>query len=523
MSLASALVVRWGPESVPQLVTASHLAGRDVLARELGLPCTSADQALIAAAWHRWGVRGLSRLAGPFALAALDPAGRLVLARDQLGQLPVFYARIPGGVVTSVDLGAVLAHPDVGTEIDPEAVACLQAQARRPMLRRTGFARVAKVPPGHLVELTGSTTREQRYWHPAEVPAGHRRSPAEWAEGVRDVLTRAVGDALPADASVAAHVSGGLDSTAVAVLAQRELRRRGRELVAAYSWSPPPDHGQLATDQDARRISDERWLVALTAAAESWPVSYVPREVPPSAPPGGPIPTTQLLRHWDREAWVRRDAAARGVDVLLSGWGGDEGISFGGRNLVPWLASRGRLLAAHRELRRREAVTGSPRPRAAVALLAPLLPGPAVRAARRVSGRPDPATRRRQAWHGHRAFVRDALQEQQSRLARAASGSPHDLQVALLEDGYLAQRCEAWSGAAAALGLSYRYPLLDLRVVEFALCAPAACFRSDGQTRPAFRQAVAPFLPAPVVGAPVKSDPVLRSLAREGRPQARPG
>ena len=51
-----------------------------------------------------------------------------------------------------------------------------------------------------------------------------------------------------------------------------------------------------------------------------------------------------MLLHWP----VLRTAAARDVRVLLSGWGGDEGVSFNGRGHVAYLVARGRLLAAWR-------------------------------------------------------------------------------------------------------------------------------------------------------------------------------
>jgi asparagine synthase (glutamine-hydrolysing) len=212
---------------------------------------------------------------------------------------------------------------------------------------------------------------------------------------------------------------------------------------------------------------------------------------------------------------VVRHAASQGISVLLSGWGGDEGASFDGRNLVPWLAGRGRLLPALRELRARSAVLDRPIGAAQVArrLAAPMLPGPARRAWRRLRPRREPLTVldvRRQVWGRHSAAVADAVHEFGARLD--AARSPHDYQVALLGSGHLAARCESWAAAGARAGVGYRYPLLDRRLVDFALSCPPACYRGGGWDRVMFRRAVEPFVPLQLAWNPVKLEPVLMSL-----------
>lgn len=509
---APAVFIPWVDDHPPRVFAVSHLGARLALARRLGLAATATDPELIEAAWRRWGPSAPAELTGPFALAVHGPGQSVLLARDHLGQFPLYYARLPAGVVVSTDLEAVLDHPQVGAELDLEVAACQYAHAYLALADRTPFRQVAKVPAAHAVVLTRSGAQERRYWDPAAVaPQGGR--PEDWVERMRAVLLDAVADAVPAGGAVGAHVSGGLDSTAVAVLAGRQLRADGRRLAAVYSWSPAPPPGQVVeAGAVGHRVVDERWLVGLTAQAEDWTVTYVP----PRAGVAGLLAADDPMRRpqaaWNREVWVARDAAARGVPVLLTGWGGDEAASFNGRNLVPWLAGRGRLLPAYRELRRRAEVTGDP----AVlrSLLTPLLPDGLRRAGRRLRPQRQQGINldqaRRLVWSEHGPFVRDALAERH-RLIDAAR-SPHDYQLALLRLGHLQARCESWYAGGGRVGVGYRYPLLDPRLVELALAAPAECFRRDGWSRPCFRRAVEPFLPAAVVWNPVKQDPSLNGV-----------
>jgi asparagine synthase (glutamine-hydrolysing) len=220
------------------------------------------------------------------------------------------------------------------------------------------------------------------------------------------------------------------------------------------------------------------------------------------------------------EAEVRRRAAASGIRCLLSGWGGDEVIAFNGRGYLADLFRQGRWLEMGWEIRRRNRHVGGrflPDLWRRVAL--PLLPDGLLALAGRDI---DPVEKRAVAHHG--LLLTDgerAMQREKYRSGRERPGVRRN-QLALLARGHLARRIGAWAAESAALGLEYRYPLLDRRLISFALSLPAECYFHNGWKRYLFRLALAGIVPAQVQWAKQKGEPARqrarrRAIAEAGR------
>ena len=201
-----------------------------------------------------------------------------------------------------------------------------------------------------------------------------------------------------------------------------------------------------------------------------------------------------VLVHINEEI-AQRNAQARGVKVLLSGWGGDECVSHTGSG--HWqqllLSGRWRQLAAERRAANRPLL----RFLAGVAL--PLLsPLPAALGRLHTGGR-EPA-----GW-----FVAPAFARQVKPLAAPAAPTirvRHE-QLRRLQDGHLAQRIEGWAGSGARRGIEYRYPLLDRRLLEFALGLPPEQFLRGKWSRWLMRHGLRTLLPSEVRGRRSKRDP----------------
>ncbi len=135
--------------------------------------------------------------------------------RDRFGVRPFYYARIPGGVVWSESLEAVLAHPAVdATQLDEAAVAdylidgvCLDAES-------TVYAHVRRLPPAHALRMRGGEPSVERYWS-VPAPARRRDAPAR----LEAALRASIRDCLTAPSAVV-FMSGGLDSSTLAALAR---------------------------------------------------------------------------------------------------------------------------------------------------------------------------------------------------------------------------------------------------------------------------------------------------------------
>ncbi len=171
-----------------------------------------------------WGVREcLSRADGMFAFALWDSQQRtMTLARDRLGEKPLYWGQLEGQWLIASELKALRAHPAWRGQLDPAALAdylrcrCIPA----PLTIYRGFQ---KLPPAHLLEVRlNAKPRMSRYWEAATVAA---RGPiAIDDETAIDELERLLGDAVArrmvSDVPLGSFLSGGIDSSLVTTMMQ---------------------------------------------------------------------------------------------------------------------------------------------------------------------------------------------------------------------------------------------------------------------------------------------------------------
>ena len=499
--------LRYDRETGLAITADARLDDREAFCGALGLSRSErlglSDAELILRAFVRWGRDCPNHLLGDYAFAVWDGRRRSwFCARDHVGARPLYYALTPEGFVFASAVEAVLAVPGVPDELDEAMVAAYLTRMDLKTTTRTLFTAVCKLPPGHTLTSTAPPpardrrtraplARLERYWRPEHVPRARPASDDAYAEEFLDLFSRAVKDRSYGPDPVGAHLSGGLDSSSVAVLAARALRRRGRPPPLAFSWLPP-----LGGEPPSPAHVPEYAHIDAVCAREALQVFHCalsPDDVVAVLRRDGAYPGIQS--HINEEA-TQRCAAERGVRVLLSGWGGDEGVSFNGagyeRHLL--LSGRWRLLLVEgrgREPLRHLAGT-------ALSLMHPDLRASLRRGVRRLRG-----------VHERRWFIDPAL-ERRTRFPTTPilqQVGTRRTQLARLQSGHLSARMEGWAASGARHGIEYRYPLLDRRVLEFALGLPPEQFRRGKQNRWLMRHALRPVLPPEVCWNPSKGDP----------------
>jgi asparagine synthase (glutamine-hydrolysing) len=275
---------------------------------------STSDTEVIAHAYEEWGAGALDRLNGDFAIAIWDHERKeLFLARDRFGVRPLYVAEIDGDLCFASEAKAILRHPRARRELDP--LGLVEAFTTWSILPdRSAFTGIRELPPGHYLRWRPDGQVEQRRWWDLDFSpcADDRRPKLEWVEELRSLLVDATRIRLRADVPVAAYVSGGLDSSAVATLAG-QLSREPLYSFGLGFTDPLFDESEF---QD--RIADELG-VSLTRVVVDAPdiADLLPRAVELSERPTLRTAPAPLLR---LSAAVRE----RGLKVVLTGEGADE-------------------------------------------------------------------------------------------------------------------------------------------------------------------------------------------------------
>jgi len=196
----------------------NHLELRELLGDGLNWRGTSDTETLLEA-YRQWGPDCLTRLDGMFALAIWDRQERvLFLARDRVGEKPLYYAQSPHGVSFAsrpTALKIVEGHNLGG--LDPDALAAYVDLGYVPSPLSI-WRGAKKLPPAHYAEIRDSGVRVVRYWdfrHIRPDPSMRGRAEADILDELDGHIRRAVRARLLSDVPLGAFLSGGIDSSLI--------------------------------------------------------------------------------------------------------------------------------------------------------------------------------------------------------------------------------------------------------------------------------------------------------------------
>lgn len=275
---------------------------------------STSDTEVIAHAYEEWGTAALDRLNGDFAFAIWDrDEEELFLARDRFGVRPLFLAELDGDLCFASEAKAILRHPGARREFDP--LGLVEAFTTWSILPdRSAFAGIRELPPAHYLRWRpGGQVEQRRWWDLDFSPNGDdRRTSRECEEELRSLLIDATRIRLRADVPVAAYVSGGLDSSAVASLAA-DLSREPLYSFGLGFRDPNFDESEF---QD-RIVGELETSLTRVVVDASDIAELLPRAIELSEKPTLRTALAPLLR---LSAAVR----AQGLKVVLTGEGADE-------------------------------------------------------------------------------------------------------------------------------------------------------------------------------------------------------
>jgi asparagine synthase (glutamine-hydrolysing) len=178
---------------------------------------THSDTEVIVHLWEEEGSGFARRLNGMFAIALLDRTQRkLVLARDQMGIKPLYYALSADGIVFGSEIKVLLASGRVPRRLDKDALAQFLSWEYVPG-EATLLRDIRRLEPARtlVIDLETGQSNLSRYWTPLGAQPAESRTDAEWEDEADALIHRAVQRQLVADVPLGAFLSGGVDSSLV--------------------------------------------------------------------------------------------------------------------------------------------------------------------------------------------------------------------------------------------------------------------------------------------------------------------
>lgn len=442
----------------------------------------TSDSEVLLAALARWGTPGaLGQVNGMFAFALWDRHDRrLTLARDRLGKKPLYYGRVGPAFAFASQLFALRTLPGFDASVDRTALSLFlrYGYVPAPYAMHRG---IHKLPPGCVLELDAAALAPgaalpapHRYWSCAQAAQAGRAAPITSPQPALDALDALLTDAtalrLTADVPLGAFLSGGVDSSLVVALMQRQAGRPVRTFALGFDdprrdetpWAAAVAR-HLGTDHTELVITDTQLHAAVPGLVEVFdePLADLAQ-----------VPNLLIA-----------ERARQDVTVVLSGDGGDE--LFGGYDRYWDVAAQWARVARLPAVLR--AALGAACARAGI---------PAAGAASRSIA---------QLYDGHlRHWEKLALggTDERLALADAADDAPAHMmlfdQTWYLPDAILVKV----DRTSMAHALEVRSPLLDYRVAELSWRLPSAIKAHDGRGKWPLRALLARHLPASLIDRP---------------------
>jgi len=307
---------------------------------------TNSDTEAIVHAYDEFGADCPKHLRGMFVFAIWNTAKQeLFIARDRMGKKPLLYADVNGQLVFGSEFSALLVHPDVSRDINPEALdyylafMCIPAPL-------TAYRAIRKLEPAHWLRWRNGNIELGCYWQP-DFTKKIDISEEEAGERTIEILRDAVKVRLMSEVPLGAFLSGGIDSSAVVALMSQESSERVKTFSIGFEEQ---DFSEL---HHARRVAehvgaDHHEFIVRPDAVEVLPL-LVDHYGEPYADSSA-VPTYYVARETRKH-----------VTVALNGDGGDESFAGYERYIAMGLTEKYRKIPSFlRESMIRQAVNMIP-------------------------------------------------------------------------------------------------------------------------------------------------------------------
>ncbi|CRK76333.1 MULTISPECIES: asparagine synthase (glutamine-hydrolyzing) [Roseobacteraceae] len=446
------------------------------LARQFGLHDlkSGTDTEVIVELVERLGIdEAVAHFNGMWAMVIHDiAANRFYVSRDRFGKKPLYVHRDSGGVFMASEMHSLLGLP--GVDLTPDAVTASRflAQSLQNVDDRSWLASIKAFPPASIGEIDGTdptagVSNIRTFWKSGYETPLRAQSPDDCIEELRSLVQDAVRLRLHADVPVGVALSGGIDSSIIAVQATQTTGAQGQrtELFSAVNPGSKDDES-VHIDAMARHLDGDVRRVRLDPEEGDGLFGLLQTCIRHA---DGPVTSFSSLLFYK----LMESARSAGITVVLTGQGADE--AFCGYRKYPILEIK-RLLRARR-------VGEATKLAAGFIANGTILPQFNLNDAKRYTGASNKSIL------GEAAASALDLQP----LGRITSlGERQWLDVSKYSVPYL---CHYEDRMSMAWSREVRSPFLDYRVVDMGLRMPERLKLSRGWTKYALRKAFECDLP----------------------------
>jgi len=456
------------------LAADAQIYNRDELIYDYGLTKKAdiSNNELILEAYKKWGEKCPQYINGDFAFVIWEKGkDRMVIVRDHLGIRPLYYYHSNAVFVFATDYRAILALPFIPKKVHEKMLYKLLEGHVLGETENTLLAGIKKLPQAHLLKVEKKAIATYKYWTPGLGKKIIYDTEQEYFQALFDVVFNAIKLRIDyINEKIGAQMSGGLDSAVINILANRELKKNDKKLLL-FSWAP-------SFDSLARLPRDERKFIEDICKQEDLECLYYDYEKDLDSKEldeekmvkaGGLSPLMQEMQIM----------SSRGIRLILSGWGGDQGISHRANLFELFINGYWSYFI-------REAFLLS---KGSFLKLVKIIISNTIF---KFFGPFSYLGKNRE--YGINIATKDfdkSMEKHRKRKILYFNIDP----VKHLESGNIQTRTEISACLGSEYNIQYIFPFLDYKVVDFAMSIPRHMFYKNGINRYAYRKAFAKLLP----------------------------
>ncbi|MBE0655109.1 MAG: hypothetical protein IH594_15005 [Bacteroidales bacterium] len=433
---------------------------------------------------------------GDFALAAWDKKQKkLIGIRDHLGTRPFYYTETSSFFAFATEMKALFSLPGVGKIPDEQWIADSLSTVQSEKYR-TPYTNIYRLQPAHTLCFDGEKTILEKYWDLKSKPEWENLTEVEAIKIFREKISLAVERRVKNAVSIGSELSGGLDSSGVTALAYQLIKDSGKKFVALSHGFSEKNLGKYFPFEDEREFSLS--LKDFTGikdhvfcTAEGYGVVNALKKTQNIQ--SGPIQQGYSIFADS----LYDEAQKREVRVLLSGFGGDEGVTSKGGGFIQELANQKKWSLLKDALLRHAGRTVQGRIKAIIKYLAlRYSPGFFIRI-RKIWSKEDWRISKWKAFALNPDFEKKmSVRERYFEMV----GFPDDPDVRARQykrilHNHVSQRFESSFLAALYRRMEYAYPLWDIDLVEFFYSLPSHLKVHHGVNRYIYREAMKGIIP----------------------------